>query len=209
MPKLIDLKGHVYGYLTVLSRVPATGQARWLCACKCGQQSTALGYDLRKGLVKSCGCFRIEISSKINLSHGQSKVNNRSKEYSVWLNMRNRCYNASTPSFSRYGALGITVCDQWKNSFENFFSDMGTCPVGYSIDRIDSSGNYEPLNCRWADIKTQANNRKSVKLLTFNNKTQSVAQWCEELNLNKRTIRARIYEYGWDIEKALTTPIKP
>ena len=205
MPKLIDITNQVFGKLTVLSRVSATGQALWLCRCSCGKTTEVPGYELRKGLIKSCGCLKAEFMSKLNLKHGHSKVNARSREYSCWLNMKNRCYLPSKPDYSRYGALGITVCDSWLSSFENFLADMGKCPPNYTIDRIDSSGNYEPSNCRWADIKTQANNRKNVKQITMNGKTQSVTQWCEELNLKPRTIRARIYERGWDAIKALTT----
>ena len=208
MPKLIDLKGHVYGYLTVLSRASATGQARWNCTCQCGKQSVVPGYDLRKGLVKSCGCFRSETTAKRSLKHGHSKTNSRSREYNTWINMRNRCYRTSNLDYPRYGALGITVCDRWNNSFENFYADMGNRPANHSIDRINSSGNYEQSNCRWADIKMQANNRKNVRLITYNGKTQPLAVWCIELNLNHRTIRSRIYENGWDEIKALTTPIK-
>lgn len=205
MPKIIDITNQVFGKLTVLSRVSATGQAHWLCRCSCGNTTVSPGYELRKGLIKSCGCSKIEQMSKLNYKHGHSKSNSRSREYSAWLNMKNRCYLPSKPDYSRYGALGITVCDRWLSSFENFLSDMGICPEGYSIDRINFSGNYEPSNCRWADAKTQSNNRKNILQITYNGKTQSVSQWCDELNLKHRTIRARIYEYHWDPIKAITT----
>ena len=205
MPTLIDITGQVFGKLTVLSRVPATGQARWMCRCLCGNTTQAPGYELRKGMIKSCGCSKKEFISKLNLKHGHSRSNARSREYHSWYNMKTRCYFPSKPDYKRYGALGITVCDRWRNSFENFLADMGECPIGHTIDRIDSSGNYEPSNCRWANVYQQANNKKKIIQITMNGKTQSVSEWCRELNLNHRTIRARIYTYHWDPIKALTT----
>lgn len=207
MPKLLDLTSQVFGELTVLSRIQASGQAKWLCRCSCGKTTITLGYNLRKGLTKSCGCYRALKSSTLNLIHGHSRVAKRSREYSSWINMKNRCYLPSKPDYSRYGALGIQVCDRWLASFQNFLEDMGECPQDHSLDRIDFLGNYEPSNCRWANNITQANNRKNVKQITYNGKTQSVADWCRELNLSHRTIRARIYDYGWNPEKALSTPI--
>ena len=204
MPKLIDIKGRVYGELLVLSRASAAGQARWLCRCSCGSLTVAPGYELRKSLIISCGCKKTERCAKLNYKHGRTST----KEYRAWCNMRNRCYRISNKDFTRYGGIGIKVCDRWLSSFESFFSDMGECPDGHSIDRIDSALDYTPTNCRWANTHTQANNRKSVKQITYNNKTQSVSDWCVELGLNHRTVRARIYEYHWDCIRAITTPIK-
>lgn len=208
MPKIIDIAGQVFGSLTVLSRVPATGQALWLCRCSCGKEHVAPGYNLRKGLIKSCGCLKKELAAKINLSHGYSCGSIRKKEYTAWLNMRNRCNRQSSSDYQRYGELGIQVCQQWQNSFKTFLSDMGNCPDGYSLDRINPLGNYEPSNCRWADLDTQQNNKKRIKQITINGETLSVAQWCKKLGISHRTIRARIYEYGWDAIKAITTPIR-
>jgi hypothetical protein len=205
MPLLIDITGQVFGYLTVLSRVSATGQARWLCRCKCGKETIQPGYELRSKKVISCGCIR-----KANLSRGITTTHGRTgtKEYRAWLNMRNRCNRKQNIDYKRYGAKGITVCQHWLNSFENFFKDMGLCPKGYSLDRINSNGIYSPKNCRWASIEIQANNRSCVKQATLNGITKPISVWCRELYLSHRTIRARIYEYGWSPEKALITPIR-
>lgn len=83
------------------------------------------------------------------------------KEHKAWSEMKFRCYNKKATSYPRYGALGIKVCDKWKDSFTAFFEDMGKCPEGYSLDRIDPKKGYSPRNCRWADVYTQAQNKKS------------------------------------------------
>ena len=205
MPKIIDMTGQVFGKLYVLSRVPATGQARWLCNCSCGEQTIQAGYDLRKGLIVSCGCTRREkLAVGLFTTHGMT----RTKEYIAWLNMRNRCYRTNSRDYERYGAKGIIVCDAWRDSFESFFLDMGKCPEGYSLDRVDSSANYESSNCRWASLETQANNKLRIKTATINGVTKSLAIWCKQFNLPHRTIRARVYERGWEPERAILTPIR-
>lgn len=102
---------------------------------------------------------------------------------------------------------GITVCDEWRNNFINFYN--WAIVNGYddnlSIDRIDNNKGYSPKNCRWATTIEQANNKRNIKMITYNGKTQSIPNWCRELNLNYKTVRTRINEYGWDIERAFTT----
>lgn len=204
VPRLIDLSGQVFGHLTVLSRVSATGQAKWLCRCKCGAERTYPGYELRNGHIKSCGCQRGPSSKERNTTHGMT----RTPTYQVWVNMRNRCYRPEVRGYERYGGAGIAVCESWRSSFEAFLKDMGPRPVGFQLDRIDPTGDYSPSNCRWVDINTQANNKKRVRQVTINGITRPVAEWCRVLGLPHRTIRARIYEAGWDPVKALTVPIR-
>ena len=198
------MTGQVFGKLTVLNRVPAPKQARWLCRCLCGNESIFPGYELRHGLVHSCGCAKKERASKLNLTHGMSK----SKIYRTYRNMINRCYRTTNPDFYRYGGLGIKVCDKWLESFDNFYADMGDVPDGKSIERIDVFGNYELSNCKWASNIEQANNRKTNVIISYLGKTQTLVQWCRELNLPYKTIRARITDYGWEPIKALTTHVR-
>jgi hypothetical protein len=204
MPKIIEMKRRVFGNLTVLSRVAATGQARWLCACRCGKQTIQPGYELRIGAVISCGCVRKTLIGKLTSTHGMTGT----REYRAWVNMRNRCFRPSNNAYDRYGALGITVCDEWRHSFESFFADLGYCPDNHSLDRIDPAGNYCGENCRWANIEVQSNNKTRVKSATINGETKPIVVWCRELNINHRTVRARIYEHKWAPEKALLTPIR-
>ncbi|MGY8988455.1 MAG: hypothetical protein ACKVG7_07840, partial [Flavobacteriales bacterium] len=111
--------------------------------------------------------------------------------------------------YDGYGGRGISVCDRWRDSFENFLADMGERPSNeHSIDRKDNDGNYEPDNCRWATKKEQGRNRRSNRILTFNNKTQTLIEWSEELGISSAVIRQRIKASGWSIEEALTTPAR-
>lgn len=139
-----------------------------------------------------------------SITHGKSKT----RTYEIWKRMRQRCNNPNSSNAETHHNRGIKVCDRW-NRFENFLIDMGEIPEGdYSIDRINNDGNYEPSNCRWASRSEQAYNRRSNRIIKFNNRAQPLKKWCIELNLNFRTVQNRLNSYGWSIEKALTTPIR-
>ena len=110
--------------------------------------------------------------------------------------------------YANYGGRGITVCDRWLNSFENFLADMGECPEGLSIDRFpDNDGNYEPRNCRWATAKEQQRNRRNNSILTIGFRTQCISAWSEESGIASKTISQRILKLGWSPEDAVFTPV--
>ena len=121
----------------------------------------------------------------------------------VWQAMIQRCINPKNKSYSSYGGRDIAVCDRWRNSFEAFRGDMGECPPGHSLDRIDNDGNYDPDNCRWATPPIQNRNQRSNKLLTHNGVTKTITDWAKDLGLNRSSLYDRL-EAGWPIERALT-----
>ena len=132
--------------------------------------------------------------------HGMSY----SREYISWQTMKARCYNKNNDHYKNWGGRGIAVCDKWKNSFENFYEDMGKRPAGTTLDRINNDKGYSPENCRWATMKQQENNRRNNHLITYNGKTMTISQWSERLNFKKHIIGERL-KRGWSVEKALTT----
>jgi hypothetical protein len=140
-----------------------SGKAYWLCRCDCGNERAVGGDRLRNGKAKSCGCLNIETASSRLRKHGHSAYANAGKstrEYNSWVSMKQRCYNPLSAKFKDYGARGIKVCDRWLHSFANFLADMGLRPVGTTLDRIDSDGDYQPSNCRWATPLEQRHNRR-------------------------------------------------
>jgi len=155
--KRIDLTGKSFGHLTVIKfyGVSKSRDAMWECVCVCGNNPIMRGRHLRSGHSSSCGC----IHRTGQLIHGKSIGD---KTYYIWEAMHQRCRNKKSKYYSAYGGAGVSVCDRW-NNFENFLSDMGEKPEGMSLDRIDSSGNYEPANCRWAtNLEQQRNKRNSL-----------------------------------------------
>ena len=156
MSQLINLTGRKFGYLTVIDRNTAirrkNRQSYWLCLCDCGNTITVSSSNLLQGHTKSCGCLKKEKITK----HGMVNT----PEYQAYQGMMDRCYNINSKEYDCYGGRGINVCDRWRGNFPAFFQDMGKRPYNsYSSDRINVNGNYEPQNCRWTDIYTQAQNR--------------------------------------------------
>ncbi len=127
--------------------------------------------------------------------------------YAIWSKMKGRCNNSNQPDYKYYGGRGIQVCERW-NSYALFMEDMGPRPEGHSIDRIDSNGNYEPSNCRWASHLDQVNNARSNHRLTHNNQTMNLSQWAVVIGLPKSTLRCRAQK-GWSPEQILGPKQKP
>jgi hypothetical protein len=134
-------------------------------------------------------------------THGLSKT----KTYQAWADMKTRCYNSKRAQFAFYGGRGISVCDSWKNSFENFLSDMGEKPHGHSLDRIDNNKEYSPSNCRWATQSTQCRNRRTNRTITHNGETLTFTEWSLRLGSYRSLVNDRVKD-GWDSIEAVTTP---
>lgn len=201
MSKLIDLTGQKFGRLTVVERADNTkqGQTQWKCECECGKQTTVSAYCLRSGHTKSCGCWKRYATKK----HGQS----RERIYAIWYGIKERCYNKKCPNYKKYGNKGITMCDEWVESFKSFYdwSMMNGYAKNLSLDRINNDKGYSPDNCRWVTVKEQNNNKSNNCYITYNGKTQTLKQWAEELNINYPKLRYRIKYYHWTIERAFNT----
>jgi hypothetical protein len=139
-----------------------------------------------------------------NTTHGMS----RSPEYQAWNHLQQRCTNPDDPSYPRYGGRGVSVCPKWAHSFDAFLADMGSRPGdGYSIERVDKDGNYEPGNCVWADAKAQARNRSNNRVIEVNGVAKPLAEWAEQAGISRQTLRMRL-ERGWPIADALITPVQ-
>lgn len=200
--------GQTYGRLTVVSEAPRNkhNNIMWHCICSCGNTAVVASSALSTGGTKSCGCFRKEITAqrnKDNFKHGLWDTH----EYRSWRAMKVRCHNPSDKDFHNYGERGIYVCDEWRNSFIQFLSDMGNCPKNHSIDRIDNSKGYSPENCRWATAKQQARNTRKNRMLTYKGETLPLSAMTEKYGISRTTLRDRLNR-GWDIHDAITKPIR-
>ncbi len=156
MKPLKDMTGKTFGDWTVIKRGPNTkqGQAQWICQCSlCNDFKIVKGSHLREGRSTKCkDCH----NRTFNLRHGQYKK----PVYHVWEAMIHRCHNVNDRNYKSYGGREITVCDEWRADFMNFWSDMGNQPKGLTLDRIDNDGSYCKDNCRWADRSAQQRNTR-------------------------------------------------
>lgn len=168
----------------------------------CGNNFFAERYRVNKGLAKYCGrlCSALAREKK----HGHTSHFSQSPTYVTYQSMISRCHRPNSVKYQSYGAKGISVCERWRLSFENFLCDMGERPEGTTIDRIDGSLGYGPGNCRWATIIQQQANISTNVNIEFFGKTQNISAWARELGLDASNLAWRLRN-GWSIEQALTT----
>lgn len=207
--KFVDMEGQKFYRLTIVRQADkdAHGRVCWLCLCDCGRQIVVPIYRLKNDNTKSCGCFKTDNLVRRNTKHGYRTRDETTKEYMVWKAMKGRCANPKSKDYPNYGGRSIRVCDRWRNSFINFLEDMGECPLGYSLDRVNNNKGYSENNCRWATREEQANNKRNNHWITFGDKTQTMIQWAKELGIKYRTLRNRINTLKWSVEKSLTKPV--
>lgn len=194
-----DITGQRFGKLVVIEKTrekDGIGCYLWLCKCDCGGTCKVRRSTLRTRGKSSCGC-----NSGFQKTHGKRHT----RAYGVWAGMKGRCLNKSDQDYEFYGGRGITVCDRWLNSFENFYADMGDPPDGMTLERIKNNRGYEPGNCRWATRQEQNSNRRSNHRLRL---TMTIQQWADLLKIGRFVIASRL-KRGWTTKRALITPVRP
>lgn len=183
-------------------------RAKWLCQCDCGNQVAVEITNFLRGNSKSCGCLNDELRRERSVVHG----GRYDPLYRIWTDMKTRCLNKNCPDYKNYGGRGVTICDEWVNSYDCFrgwalkngyreIEDSYNC----SIDRIDVNGNYTPENCRFATAKQQANNRRNTLFVTAFGERHSLSEWADITGIKYHTLFARIGRLHWEPERALST----
>ena len=137
----------------------------------------------------------------------KTKARDSLREYASYSNAKQRCYNKKCDHYYRYGARGIKMCQRWLDSFDNFLEDMGKCPEGMSLDRINSDGDYCPENCRWADSITQATNRSMTRFFEYNGERLTIPEISRRYGIKRSTLSMRIYKYKWTVQEAVEIPV--
>lgn len=196
MPKFIDLAGQRFGRLVVLGLAPKRGRTTmWDCLCDCGARRQVQSPHLRSGHTTSCGCLNREINSASKRKHGySSRLSGETPTYKRWKYMHARVKHIAT-----YGH--VSVCERW-SKFENFLADMGECPEGYSLERLNVYGNYEPANCVWIPRSQQPKNTRRSKHIEYGGRSMILSDWAREVNIRPSLLSKRLKQ-GWPIEQAL------
>lgn len=204
----IDITGQKFGKLFVVKRCgSANGQALWLCRCDCGNMSTVRGYQLRHGLIYTCGkCEK----NHGKITHGMT-VEKEARIYRTWINMKDRCGNPKYIGYHNYGGRGITVCPEWvgKGGFERFYE--WAMENGYNdaltIDRIDGEKGYCPENCKWSTTAEQSLHKRTNRIIEIGGRTQTITEWSREYGMRTDTVAYRI-KHGMSAIEALTMPLR-
>jgi hypothetical protein len=192
--------GTKHGRLTVVAfeRDPNDPKhPRYRCRCECGTEIHVQRGNLPR--THSCGCIKREML-KAKATHGMRHT----PEYRLWADMINRCGKTTGAAYANYGARGITVCQEWRDSFERFYAALGPRPTPkHTLERIDNDGNYKPGNCRWATRKDQRINQRRMVLYTLDGVTGTVKDLALHFGANRHTVHDRMWRLGWDIRRAI------
>lgn len=201
MAKRKDLTGMKFGKLTVVSidEKATSRHYKWICKCECGNTVSVFGTNLNQGISQSCGCnssrTRAYKLKDINTKHGMS----RTRIYHIYHGILIRCTKPNSQNYKHYGGRGITMCDEWANSFESFVSWANS--NGYNeeltLERIDNNKGYSPDNCKWIPQSEQPLNRRNNIYATINGETKTVKEWAEISGINYNTLRSRLQDFHW------------
>jgi hypothetical protein len=156
--------------------------------CTCGKQKRLRVHSVLDGNTRSCGCLKSRRTKEIFTTHGDTGTT----EYLAYAEMRKRCLNPNNHAYTRYGGRGITICQRWMDGYQNFLADMGRRPSpDHSLDRIDNEAGYSPENCRWALADTQAKNRRSSRMFTYEGRSYCMKDLAARLGVSLPTVRWR------------------
>lgn len=184
-----DFTGCTFERWTVIGEAYKPGRHRYVkCRCACGVERAVRVDGLTGGANKSCGCHRRDMARRTMTTHGLSKTH----AYRSWQAAKARCGNPNTPQFSDYGGRGITVCQEWRDSFPAFLRDMGPCPSGRSLDRINNELGYQPGNCRWATRSQQNRNSRRTIRMRVGDADIPMADAAERSGLPYECVRGRL-----------------
>lgn len=192
----IDRTNHQYGRWTVIKRTDHIKNVKWLCKCQCGTIKEVLSCSLSTGKSKSCGCISTE-------KKGTTFIGKNKREYRSWMGIKQRCYYKNHIEYHRYGGRGISMCELWRNDFVNFFNDMGECPDGYSIDRIDNDGMYCKENCKWSSKAEQSANTSRNVFVYYEGEKYTLKALAQHLGLNYQRLHPNYKRNGCNIEEAI------
>lgn len=195
----LNLVGKKYGRLKVDAMSHVKGSLRhWHCTCKCGEKLVVLGTSLTSEKTKSCGCLQREVTADRNKKHGHAHKGYKTRLYTMWLNMKRRCYVETTNRYERYGGRGIKVHKNWFD-FDNFraWAEVNGYEDGLSIDRIDNDGNYAPGNVQFIPLSDQArSSRRGARYITYQGRTLRMFEWLKKLKVQRHKLYAYLEEYG-------------
>jgi hypothetical protein len=193
VPSFIDRTGQTFNAWTFARYV---GASRWICTCTCGTERNLDSWQVVDGQTSSCGCLR-----PLGIT---ARTPGLKRAHSSWRAMIKRCVNPLDHSYRFYGARGIRVCDRWLQSYASFLEDMGECPPQFSIERINSSGNYEPANCKWIDKHLQGRNRRGVSLFNYSGENLTVTEIARVEGLCHHALRNLTHRKQLPLEAALS-----
>lgn len=199
--------GHKFGRLIVIAKGARSGEQsfKWECICECGKKTFSRVDHLNSGRSTSCGCLRHETRNNNLQSTYAFKIRQHAL-YSVWTSMRQRCNDPNTKSYKYYGYRGISVCDEWAESYESFY-EWGISNgymSGLQIDRKDVNGNYAPINCRFVTAEVNSNNRRSNVIVILDGSKMTLSQACRKLGLRPGIIGQRMRRDKMDFQKAIS-----